>query len=578
MACFSLSQQFRKVSPWQDAPSDVLIEIFRECIEPLKYEQPNTTVAPMLLCQVCSYWRYVALGAPQLWDSLYHTCKIIPPKEHTESSVLKNCIRAKDVRFLQWWCKNLGTKSSQLRLRLDWSHVARKSKHPELGVNEDSDQAPHPEEQCQLFESLISSAKYLDLDPSYVTVLSNWTSLRPFSFPNLNTLVMRHDTCTTRRQGTLYRGVLAVPMNAAHTRPIQQLYLEAFRFPDSKSLAAFNWIHLTHASLLHIHIPLPVWHHLIRCLTSMQSGFFQICSFEMPNANTHFMNSRNDDGYSHPPMAILPFLHTLHLSLPPHRILTSQILLALSLPSLRHLRLSSLGLSLSSLHAILSSTPSLTQLQLCGSIPFCWTSHTISIPPAIPPHPTQSACTPLTEILPNLTHLLLDGSMQNNHMVLSWVCAVLSSPWLQLPMRGGHYQRHHSHLDSSATFAAATSTESDATNAKRRGITHLHLAISNPSDTIPDGDDTNISAQQQFPLTLYNSSSTHNEWMPSHLFSMERSNYVMQKLKSIVAKCDLDPTVEVVIRGPDAPKLWSGNLINEDENPAFEVSGFFPLN
>ncbi|KAF8177683.1 hypothetical protein BJ912DRAFT_810716, partial [Pholiota molesta] len=55
--------------PIKQIPYDVLVEIFVHCLPkyPLRNRQPNTTVAPMLLCQVCSSWRMVALTSPTLW-------------------------------------------------------------------------------------------------------------------------------------------------------------------------------------------------------------------------------------------------------------------------------------------------------------------------------------------------------------------------------------------------------------------------------------------------------------------------------------------------------------------------------
>jgi len=32
--------------------------------------------------------------------------------------------------------------------------------------------------------------------------------------------------------------------------------------------------------------------------------------------------------------------------------------------------------------------------------------------------------------------------------------------------------------------------------------------------------------------------------------------------------------VEVVLRDPSAPKLWSGQLLAEDADPTFELGGF----
>ncbi|KAF8173120.1 hypothetical protein BJ912DRAFT_820735, partial [Pholiota molesta] len=51
---------------------DVLKEIFVHCLPEYALarsadEQPNVKIAPLLLCQVCSSWRSVALVSPRLW-------------------------------------------------------------------------------------------------------------------------------------------------------------------------------------------------------------------------------------------------------------------------------------------------------------------------------------------------------------------------------------------------------------------------------------------------------------------------------------------------------------------------------
>ncbi|KAF8185985.1 hypothetical protein BJ912DRAFT_972526 [Pholiota molesta] len=67
--------------PMSRVPSDVLQEIFVHCLpqHPLNERQPNTTIAPMLLCQVCSAWRTVALASATLWC----TCSIASPSTQT---------------------------------------------------------------------------------------------------------------------------------------------------------------------------------------------------------------------------------------------------------------------------------------------------------------------------------------------------------------------------------------------------------------------------------------------------------------------------------------------------------------
>ncbi|KAJ7496877.1 hypothetical protein FB451DRAFT_1003958, partial [Mycena latifolia] len=51
-------------------PVEVLEVIFQKCLPQTDYILPNSTRAPLLLCQICSSWRRVALVTPSLWCSL----------------------------------------------------------------------------------------------------------------------------------------------------------------------------------------------------------------------------------------------------------------------------------------------------------------------------------------------------------------------------------------------------------------------------------------------------------------------------------------------------------------------------
>jgi hypothetical protein len=53
-------------------PPELLAEIFVHCLPSRSWvpESPRIYEAPMLLCQVCSYWRELAISLPFLWSSL----------------------------------------------------------------------------------------------------------------------------------------------------------------------------------------------------------------------------------------------------------------------------------------------------------------------------------------------------------------------------------------------------------------------------------------------------------------------------------------------------------------------------
>jgi hypothetical protein len=49
-------------------PAELWLEIFRHCLPPVRF--PDARLAPLLLCQICSFWRRIALQASCLWDSM----------------------------------------------------------------------------------------------------------------------------------------------------------------------------------------------------------------------------------------------------------------------------------------------------------------------------------------------------------------------------------------------------------------------------------------------------------------------------------------------------------------------------
>ncbi|KAF8189052.1 hypothetical protein BJ912DRAFT_806507, partial [Pholiota molesta] len=55
--------------PISTVPYDILFEIFVRCLPQDRFEicQPETRIAPILLCHICSSWRAIALTTPILW-------------------------------------------------------------------------------------------------------------------------------------------------------------------------------------------------------------------------------------------------------------------------------------------------------------------------------------------------------------------------------------------------------------------------------------------------------------------------------------------------------------------------------
>jgi len=77
--------------PIDKLPPELLGEIFMRCLPQRcwKPHSPKVHEAPMLLCQICSYWRELALSLPMLWSSF--------------SANLGHRIRAGHVSLIQSW-------------------------------------------------------------------------------------------------------------------------------------------------------------------------------------------------------------------------------------------------------------------------------------------------------------------------------------------------------------------------------------------------------------------------------------------------------------------------------------------
>ncbi|KAJ7821109.1 hypothetical protein B0H14DRAFT_2832147 [Mycena olivaceomarginata] len=65
-----LASHTKSISYGRHVPLEVLELIFRLCLPYTDYVKPNRLEAPLLLCQISSAWRGVALATPLLWCSL----------------------------------------------------------------------------------------------------------------------------------------------------------------------------------------------------------------------------------------------------------------------------------------------------------------------------------------------------------------------------------------------------------------------------------------------------------------------------------------------------------------------------
>ncbi|KAF8198462.1 hypothetical protein BJ912DRAFT_951465, partial [Pholiota molesta] len=91
----------------QSLPFDILQEIFHLCLpsedNPTLNCQPNPSLAPLLLCHICTLWRTAALRMPFIWKSTTFTIQNVrhpdPPFERFNLP--------KSRKFIAWWNKHI---------------------------------------------------------------------------------------------------------------------------------------------------------------------------------------------------------------------------------------------------------------------------------------------------------------------------------------------------------------------------------------------------------------------------------------------------------------------------------------
>ncbi|KAJ7158027.1 hypothetical protein C8R43DRAFT_854891, partial [Mycena crocata] len=59
------------LSPARRLPEDIIRAIFIACLPSTHNAVVSPAASPLLLCQICSAWRDLALSTPQLWASLH---------------------------------------------------------------------------------------------------------------------------------------------------------------------------------------------------------------------------------------------------------------------------------------------------------------------------------------------------------------------------------------------------------------------------------------------------------------------------------------------------------------------------
>jgi hypothetical protein len=317
-------------SPIGAVPYDVLLDIFVHCLpqDRLEIRQPNTSIAPVLLCHICSSWRTVALAAPILWSHLLYRVPVWEMDDYPGRWALLE----REIEFIRWWKKNQGLIAPFLRLDIE--------------RHDDESRTPLPI--MALVMDLGPTAQHLEIDPTiWERVQTRELSWTYDTFPNLHTLVM-------------YPSGYPIDHCFWHTFPLLRrlAIVEDDTFLNDTTIPA-QWSTLTHLSITTVYISPDFWVSLTSAVPCLQWAYIG------------FQDRFEEDKYINPIKRTLPQLSTLFIESGAHDDCSiSPLFIGLHLPALNYLFLSSFVRAwwdhrgMADVAAVLQSAPALRNLTL----------------------------------------------------------------------------------------------------------------------------------------------------------------------------------------------------------------------
>ncbi|KAJ6524699.1 hypothetical protein DFH09DRAFT_1189276 [Mycena vulgaris] len=84
----SIAAHLAMVSPARRLPEDIVRDVFVACLPAHRNPFILSNESPLLLCQICSHWRRLALSTPRLWAAVH----VVIPKE-TKAQVLAGLLK-----------------------------------------------------------------------------------------------------------------------------------------------------------------------------------------------------------------------------------------------------------------------------------------------------------------------------------------------------------------------------------------------------------------------------------------------------------------------------------------------------
>lgn len=322
----------------QELPAELLAAIFISCTpeDPLTIRQPHTTTAPMILCQICSRWREIALGTPELWTYLYFIPHVTTHRKRANGWPVFE-IRPSEAEFLEWWTTNL--QSSQVVFRLNIVQDTQK-RTTEIEQHVDLDHT--------LFRHLISTSRGLSLSGFGLFGLRCTFSRHALECPNLESLAI-----FPLSQPFLERIPILPSPN------LRRLFCETLKVARNESIEdQLPFQSLTHISIENLFIKTRDWLRFIRCLEMLKFGSFAFREDPQLRDKTPF-----DPASLDLPVKQLPYVRELNIrsSIRPS---TFNPLFQLDLPALKTLRFRGNFSTDKALQGMLQSCPNVQILHL----------------------------------------------------------------------------------------------------------------------------------------------------------------------------------------------------------------------
>ncbi|KAF9479255.1 hypothetical protein BDN70DRAFT_993614 [Pholiota conissans] len=345
-------------SPVSKIPYDVLTEIFIHCLPPLSSwfdtQQPDVASAPMLLCQVCSCWRTVALSSGILWARLI--CSLSIYENNTDSDGHKWALLKKDVEFIKWWRQNQGGIAPDIFFSV---------------IELSADTIIEPQEldwdTQDFILQYLATAQCLYLDAFlWDRIRDQMNEGNVYHYPNLHTIRVHNAHSQTE---SFYKTQLAIGLlQSSSSSPLRRLCIGENTFLSSNVVMPAHWSTITHISVFSASISLELWNSLIRSVPYLQWGVFSITeinwipiiptSYTLHHLKTLYVDIWTAHGHVEFPLSTLftnlylPGLRTLAITSPAdswrdHRALTE---LNTVLQSSRHITKLSLGEAFLSFH------------------------------------------------------------------------------------------------------------------------------------------------------------------------------------------------------------------------------------